>query len=305
MGPRFPMHPMMYGQYPYPGMHPYMPYYPQGYMPPDNSRMQYDNYYTSLNPYAEPWNPNLPGNPPGMFRPPMPPYSNPQGGNGNNCPACSHKMQEEQRKREKESCEHYCVNHRPSQGQGSREDMTFKGEGQDTKAEPFSPNWQDQYKQQQQNQQQHQEGQHHHQQSQQQQHSQLRQSKTAQQPPHCVGNDASYSQNSKLNYEASSGKSDSNSYQHDENFAYKNHQSWSNNDDDGDVEKQLYNYSDNRVHGQKQNADTGDHYSQQDHQYHHHQKQQQHGQGQNQSREKNETDQKKNNAVSVATLVEI
>ena len=103
MGPRFPMHPMLYGQYPYPTMHPFMPYYPQGYMP-ESLRMQYDNYYTNLNPYAEPWNPNIPGGPPAMYRGMCPPYSVAPMNNVSQCPACSHKLQEEQRK--KETLEH-------------------------------------------------------------------------------------------------------------------------------------------------------------------------------------------------------
>lgn len=110
MGPRFPMHPVMYGQYPYPAMHPYMPYYPQGYMPSDNARMQYDNYYTSLNPYAEPWNPNMSVGPGGMFHPHHPPFSSRQTNDSVKCAACSHKLKEEQKTREKEHHEH-CVHH--------------------------------------------------------------------------------------------------------------------------------------------------------------------------------------------------
>lgn len=110
MGPRFPMHPVMYGQYPYPSMHPYMPYYPQGYMPPDNARMQYDNYYTSLNPYAEPWNPNMSVGPRGMFHPHHPPYSSRQTNDSTKCAACTYKLREEQKTREKEHHEH-CVHH--------------------------------------------------------------------------------------------------------------------------------------------------------------------------------------------------
>ncbi|KAL4224023.1 Zinc ion binding [Mactra antiquata] len=96
MGPRFPMHPMMCGHYPaFHPMHPYMnPYYSQGYMGPEGASMQYDNYYTSLNPFAEPWNPSsgIANHGPGMHF----------GGNqGEKCSACSQK-QEEYRQRQQQ-----------------------------------------------------------------------------------------------------------------------------------------------------------------------------------------------------------
>lgn len=96
MGPRFSMHPMMYGQYPYPAMHPYMAYYQQGFVPPDNSQMQYDNYYTSLNPFAEPWKP-------GMGR--MPSHD-PRSHGVEKCSVCSQRDEEEQRRR------HLCDKHK-------------------------------------------------------------------------------------------------------------------------------------------------------------------------------------------------
>ncbi|XP_052798904.1 uncharacterized protein LOC128230555 isoform X2 [Mya arenaria] len=115
MGPRFPMHPMMYGQYPYPAMHPYMHYYPQGYMAPDGSRMPFDpNYFQSLNPFAEPWKPNAQGQMPShmMNQPPYIPQGQGHGADVNGCEVCSQKMKEEEKKKqENRGHSHLCNQH--------------------------------------------------------------------------------------------------------------------------------------------------------------------------------------------------
>lgn len=101
MGPRFSMHPMMYGQYPYPAVHPYMAYYQQGFLQTENSQLPYDNYYTSLNPFAEPWKPGMG---PGHSHDRRAQFPGNQG--MEKCSVCCERDEEEQRKR------HLCDKHK-------------------------------------------------------------------------------------------------------------------------------------------------------------------------------------------------
>lgn len=99
MGQRFPMQQVMCGQYSYPTMQPYMTYYPQGILSSDSSQMQYDNYYTSLNPCAEPWKPSSSGAPSVGVRPQH------SGSVGEICSLCNQMDQEEQRRRQHGLCD--------------------------------------------------------------------------------------------------------------------------------------------------------------------------------------------------------
>ncbi|XP_060600144.1 uncharacterized protein LOC132753668 [Ruditapes philippinarum] len=122
MGPRFSMHPMMYGQYPYPAVHPYMEYYQQGFVPGENSQLQYDNYYTSLNPFAEPWKPGMG---PGPNHDRRAQFSVKQG--AEKCSMCSEKDQEEKRKRylcDKHKHEKDCVHNEEYNYKQSSSDKT-------------------------------------------------------------------------------------------------------------------------------------------------------------------------------------
>ncbi|KAH3890671.1 uncharacterized protein LOC127852601 [Dreissena polymorpha] len=98
MGPRFPMYPMMYGQYPYP----YMPYpYHQGYMGQDVGRMTFDpHYYPPLNPFVDSWKPpTSAGCPPGPGM--WPPYLGQQGHEvTSGCEVCTLQKEKEERKRQ-------------------------------------------------------------------------------------------------------------------------------------------------------------------------------------------------------------
>ena len=103
---------MYHGQYPY--MSPYMPYYPQGYMNPDSTaRLPYENYFTALNPFAEPWNPGS-GHQPSM-NPAMSFQDQVKAGQTETCTVCSHRQQEEQRQLKKnlQGEGHTCKLHSP------------------------------------------------------------------------------------------------------------------------------------------------------------------------------------------------
>lgn len=109
LGPRFPM---LYNQYTYSTMHQYMPYYAQGYIPNETTRMPFDSCYTSLNPCAEPWTPGI-GPPPRMCGiNSLNAHSFSPGQSVEKCSVCSQKQEEEKRKKHQEMS-HDCNKHRP------------------------------------------------------------------------------------------------------------------------------------------------------------------------------------------------